>query len=401
MIQNHRPYQLIHSRTGSSALAYAIAWAARLCGMALLTALRCLPDKSATSLPTAEEARCRLEQACPKPRSGNQPFALPSQNSQVDLSIIVPAFNAQDTIETCLCSILEQKTRYRIQLVVVDSDSTDSTSELLQKYHAVPHVVLTKIQGFRSAAQARNQGLRYATGRYLMFVDSDDQLLPGSIENLLDAAERLGADLVQGGWQYLSASGERGPVQNYREQCYTGAAALDRFDLPGMPWGKVYRRELFDGVCFPTWYSCFEDTVIHFLILRRAQKPASIPATVYLWRKNPAGLTATHQGKPAAVQSYWIMEELLAQDAALGLPRDSLFCASLTMQLSNYCYTDLKKADKTLQQAAFRLCCDLYAGNLPQGPGPEQSCAVRLGAQALAQKRFALWCLQGRLFQLL
>lgn len=401
MIQNHRPYQLIQSKTGSPVLAGIIAWVARLFGTALLTGISWLPNKSSATLMTAEDARRRLQQTCPKPLSEPQTFELPPPDPQMDLSIIVPAFNAQDTIDACLCSILEQKTRYRIQVVVIDSDSTDGTAELLQKYSGAPNVILTKIRGPRSAARARNQGLRYATGRYLMFVDSDDQLLPGGVEMLLAAAERLGADVVQGGWQYLSASGHRGPVQNYLEQCYTGRYALDRFDLPGMPWGKVYRRELFETVRFPAGYSCFEDTVIHFRILRQAQKPASIPEPVYLWRKNPAGLTASHQGTAAAVQSYWIMEELLAQDAALHLPQGSLFCASLTMQLSNYCYANLARADEPLQQAVFRLCCDLYAGALPQGPGPEQSSAIRFGAQALAKKRFDLWRWQGRLFQLL
>lgn len=400
MIRNHRPYQLVQSKTGCTVLALGAALAAKLCGTAFLAVRRWLVEDPA-KLPSAEEARSWLQQTCPKPSGEAQFFPLPPMDPAVDLSVIVPAFNAQATIEACLRSILDQKTKYRIQIVVIDSDSTDNTPELLHKYSGKPGLVLTCTQGPRSAARARNQGLRYAAGRYLMFVDSDDQLLPGSIEILLDAAEKLQADLVQGSWQYLSADGRPGLVQNYVRQCYTGHCALDRFDLPGMPWGKVYRRELFERVRFPSGYSCVEDSIIHFLILRSAKKPVSIPETVYLWRKNPAGITARCQNKPEAAQSYWIMEELLAQDAALGLPRDALFGASLTMQLSNYCYANLARADKTLQQAVFRLCCELYASVLPQGPGPGQSIAVRFAARALRQKRFGLWCWQGKAFRLL
>ena len=170
-----------------------------------------------------------------------------------------------------------------------------------------------------------------------MFVDSDDLLLPGAIRTLLEAAQRLDADVVQGGWQYLYTDGGYGPVQRYPAAVYTGAAAPERFELPGMPWGKVYRRELFAQIRFPAYYTCFEDAIIHFLVFRQAKSVASVPEVVYLWRKNPKGLTANSQHRPAAVQSYWIIEQLLAQDAALGLPHDALYRCSLTLQLSAFC----------------------------------------------------------------
>ncbi|MFR9067499.1 MAG: hypothetical protein ACLVJH_11955 [Faecalibacterium prausnitzii] len=106
-------------------------------------------------------------------------------------------------------------------------------------------------------------------------------------------------------------------MQRYPAAVYAGAAAPERFELPGMPWGKVYRRELFAQVRFPAYYTCFEDAIIHFLVFRLAKTVASVPEMVYLWRKNPKGLTATSQHHPAAVQSYWIMEQLAVQDAAL------------------------------------------------------------------------------------
>ena len=262
-----------------------------------------------------------------------------------------------------------------MQLIVVDSDSTDGT------------------------AAARNEGLRHAVGRWLMFVDSDDLLLPGAIRTLLEAAQRLDADVVQGGWQYLYTDGTRGPVQRYPAAVYTGAAAPERFELPGMPWGKVYRRELFAQVRFPAYYTCFEDAIIHFLVFRLAKTVASVPEMVYLWRKNPKGLTATSQHRPAAVQSYWIMEQLAVQDAALGLPHDALYRCTLTLQLSAFCYATVSGLPPETQQAVFRLCCALYAKALPQeGALPRRA---RWGARALRQQDFGLWCRYGRRFQLL
>lgn len=176
-------------------------------------------------------------------------------------------------------------------------------------------------------------------------------------------------------------------------------AAPERFELPGMPWGKVYRRELFAQVRFPAYYTCFEDAIIHFLVFRQAKTVASVPEMVYLWRKNPKGLTATSQHRPAAVQSYWIMEQLAVQDAALGLPHDALYRCTLTLQLSAFCYATVSGLPPETQQAVFRLCCALYAKALPQeGALPRRA---RWGARALRQQDFGLWCRYGRRFQLL
>ena len=101
----------------------------------------------------------------------------------------------------------------------------------------------------------------------------------------------------------------------------------------------------------------------------------------------------------AAVQSYWIMEQLAVQDAALGLPHDALYRCTLTLQLSAFCYATVSGLPPETQQAVFRLCCALYAKALPQeGALPRRA---RWGARALRQQDFGLWCRYGRRFQLL
>lgn len=304
MIQNRRAYQLIHCHTRSRLLAGAAAVCGAACGHADL-GLYHLLHRGGAPLPDSTQAdRAALAALCPKPAAEETCPLLPPQDPTVTLSVIVPVYNGEATIGPCLDSILQQETSCTVQLIVVDSDSTDGT-----------------------------------------------------------------------------------------------AAAPERFELPGMPWGKVYRRELFAQVRFPAYYTCFEDAIIHFLVFRLAKTVASVPEMVYLWRKNPKGLTATSQHRPAAVQSYWIMERLAVQDAALGLPHDALYRCSLTLQLSAFCYATVSGLPPETQQAVFRLCCALYAKALPQeGALPRRA---RWGARALRQQDFGLWCRYGRRFQLL
>ena len=248
MIQNRRAYQLIHCRTHSRLLAGAAAVCGAACGHADL-ALYHLLHRGGAPLPDSTQAdRATLTALCPKPAAEKICPPLPPQDPAVTLSVIVPVYNGEATIGPCLDSILQQDTGCTVQLIVVDSDSTDGTAAVLERYRALPGVVLCNCSAPRSAAAARNEGLRHAVGRWLMFVDSDDLLLPGAIRTLLDAAQRLDADVVQGGWQYLYTDGSYGPVQCYPAAVYTGAAAPERFELPGMPWGKIYRRELFAQV---------------------------------------------------------------------------------------------------------------------------------------------------------
>ena len=397
MIQNHRPYQLISSKTGSRILASFVGAGAALCGAAAFTFCKLFGSHETLQI-SPEEARTDLEKLCSKPESDPIWPSLPPVDPAVDLSIIIPSRNSEKTIDSCIQSILRQDTHYTLQVIVADGNSTDRTRQLLQAY---PEVQVLTPASPGSAATARNAALLRAVGRYLLFVDSDDQLLPGAIQTLLDTAEQQRADIVQGGWQYLYENGERGPVQNYAAMQYTGKHSFERFDLPGMPWGKVYRRELFEKVRFPSHYRCFEDSIIHFLVFRQAQTIVSIPQTVCLWLKNTSGITSTNQQQPSAVQSYWIVEELLAQDAALGLPHDDLFRISLTLQLTAFCYATVSRMDEHVLRDLFALCCALYSQTFSAETPRALPYRIRCGAAALESRRFALWCCFGKAFELL
>lgn len=118
---------------------------------------------------------------------------------------------------------------------------TDSSSDILEEYAnwgEVRRVELTKETG-GSAAKARNAGILQAKGEYLLFVDCDDVLLPGAISALLQKAQQTGADIVQGGWQYLDGDGKFGAAQRFAEHIYEKRTAYDCLDLPGTPWAKL------------------------------------------------------------------------------------------------------------------------------------------------------------------
>ncbi len=86
------------------------------------------------------------------------------------ISIIVPAYNCQKYIRQCIDSLIDQ-TYENIEIIVVDDGSTDQTLEILKSYNDKIKLIAQENSG---VSVARNRGLKAATGKYCMFVDSDD-----------------------------------------------------------------------------------------------------------------------------------------------------------------------------------------------------------------------------------
>ncbi len=402
MLQNQRACQLVRSKTGCEPLALAVAWGARTAGRCAAGVLGAVKHQRFSDQ-QLETFAARAPGICPKPVcDAGEPCPLPPQDDAVDVSVIVPVHNGERFLRACLDSILHQNTTRRLQVLAVEDGSTDGSGAILAEYARQGGVTVLHPEQGGSAARARNTGLARAVGRWVLFVDCDDCLLPDAVETLLAAQARTGADIVQGGWQYCDEADTCGAVQQYAEACYTGPRRLDVVELAGTPWGKLYRRTLFERVRFPSGYTCFEDAMIHFWVFPRAKCIASTKPVVYLWRKNTMGLTATSQNTAKALQAYWVAEEMLDGAVRLGLPQDALFACNLILQLANYCYVCVAGLPEADRQTAFACCCLLYRRWATKLPDPRTlPYAVRLAQRALEQADYGLWQLQGRLFQLI
>lgn len=94
-----------------------------------------------------------------------------------EISVIIPAYNAQDTIIKCLDSIMYQDGAPDFEIIVVNDGSTDNTGKIVQEYrYNRPNIQLANLLYNRGISVARNNGMRLATGRYITFVDADDMV---------------------------------------------------------------------------------------------------------------------------------------------------------------------------------------------------------------------------------
>lgn len=111
-------------------------------------------------------------------------------NKPLKVSIIIPCYNVGKYIRDCFKSI-ESQTYKTIELILVDDGSSDDTLEIIENLKAQSTLSIKIItQSNNGASSARNNGLRYAGGDYIQFLDADDLLLPNKIEQQIKLVEQ-------------------------------------------------------------------------------------------------------------------------------------------------------------------------------------------------------------------
>ncbi|WFB37405.1 glycosyltransferase family A protein [Kiritimatiellota bacterium B12222] len=147
----------------------------------------------------------------------------------IKVSTIIPAYNAESFIGTCLDAVLAQ-TETSAECIVVNDGSTDGTRECLEPY-------LSRItyleQENKGVSAARNLAIQHARGRYLTLVDADDIVPENRFEKMLTALETTDADMVFG------------HMRQFEEHAPSVFSELQPAVMPG---GSMFSREVFDRV---------------------------------------------------------------------------------------------------------------------------------------------------------
>lgn len=169
-----------------------------------------------------------------------------------DLSIIIPAYNAEVTLARAIDSVVTQTyPTQRLELIVVDDRSSDGTWELLQKYadeHPELVIALQTPAQSGSPAEPRNIGLAQARGEYVFFLDADDWLGPEAVERMLGHALDWNSDVL-----LVKLRGEDGrvvPISMFFETQRNASLTRSKVMWTFAPL-KLFKRSLLEGLEFP------------------------------------------------------------------------------------------------------------------------------------------------------
>ena len=121
------------------------------------------------------------------------------------LSIIVPVYQVEQYVRACLKSLFKQGLDdNRFEVIMVNDGTRDGSFEVVADIMALHRNIIRVDQENQGLSAARNTGMKYAKGDYVLFVDSDDLLVEGSVAPLLQTAEDNAADLVVADFVKLS-----------------------------------------------------------------------------------------------------------------------------------------------------------------------------------------------------
>lgn len=165
-------------------------------------------------------------------------------NKKILVSIIIPVYNAEDTLRKCLDSIRYQ-TYKDIEILCIDDASCDSSLSILQEYaQNDSRVRVFHHEINKNAGGAYNTGIRNAQGEYICFVDNDDWLREDAIELLVEASEGGVFDIVAPQWCEVDAEGHETNHQNYVIGIDREASIKHLILNGGRMMGVIFRRSM-------------------------------------------------------------------------------------------------------------------------------------------------------------
>ena len=221
------------------------------------------------------------------------------------ISVIVPVYNAEDTLERCMGSVLAQ-TYPDTDVILIDDGSTDISGAMCDIYAEYDSRVRVFHTFNRGLSAARNLGIDCALSgdvRYIAFVDADDYLELDMLAKLLEVLESSGADIVQCGRVldgFCGVSEFNTPAAGFWKREAIGALIYG--DINSGVWNKLYRRRILESVRFPEGRVFEEVATMHRMVLL-CDKFVSVPYCGYHHVMREGSITHTHTMSNLA--DYW------------------------------------------------------------------------------------------------
>lgn len=204
------------------------------------------------------------------------------------VSVIVPVYGAEAYLPDCIESICKQSYK-NLQIILVDDESPDKCPEICDNFAEKDDRIMVIHQENKGVSGARNTGLSYAVGDYLMFVDSDDELYPNAVEVLLNDVIKFGADIVSAKKELSDKSVKTVNLdEGLGINIYSGDEAL-LLSLNGdkntnSVCAKLFKSEFIKGCLFEEGKNINEDGF--FLFQCFLKRPILIQHDIYIYRYN-------------------------------------------------------------------------------------------------------------------
>lgn len=239
------------------------------------------------------------------------------------VSIIIPVYNVESYLSKCMESIVSQ-TFKDIEIICVNDGSTDNSAEILKDYAQKDNRIKVITQKNQGQFSARHTGLKNSTGKYILFIDSDDWIDKTLVEKTLKCIEKYNTDVVIfGAYSVKDNKISKGMYsvekinQKYKERILTlKDYENDLFCLPPTAWNKLYRKDFLDrhNIKFQEIRNG-EDQIFYLHTILTAENIYVLNENLYYYVKNRLGSITSKSRKTtdAPISNFYIAENLLKE----------------------------------------------------------------------------------------
>ena len=216
-------------------------------------------------------------------------------------SIIIPVYNVQEHIKFCLDSILSG-TYSDYEIICVNDGSTDDSAKILEEYKDNPKIkIIHKENGGLSSA--RNCGMEYAEGEYIVFIDSDDFVHHTYLEFFDFVIELHHPDIAVCSHKKTDSKKEEEVGQFYLKK-KIGIDSVPRI-LVEFAWERAYKKEIIKDIRFDENLKFNEDRMFNLDVLQNAEKELIFSYSdiqLYYYYTNPNGLIYSGGYNPECIK---------------------------------------------------------------------------------------------------
>jgi len=223
----------------------------------------------------------------------------------MDISIIVPVYNAEKYLVKCLDSLFNQLFTGTFEVIAVDDASTDGSLSILKKYQeSEKRLIIIEHQYNKKQAVARVTGMRVAKGEYIMHVDADDWLLPGAFDRLYSKSKEFNPDIILFNYISVFKSGKRNTNKIIKDEILTTDKISVQKYFYGNSATKLVKRRLTENMITgkETINSTGDDLLYCTEILLRARSIYLLPEVFYA--ANIHDESFTQKTSPALMLQY-------------------------------------------------------------------------------------------------
>lgn len=246
-------------------------------------------------------------------------------NNDLTVSIIIPVFNVSAYIERCLRSVMHQ-TYDNIECIIVDDatpdDSIEKCEQVIKDYHGSIRFVILHHQHNRGLSAARNTGTTAASGDYIYYLDSDDELTSDCIEKLLkpimhdDTIEMVMGNFLRVPDGCSIRPSERQTLQLKETNLTSNNALRDYYFRKGIwqaSWNKLIKRSFLceHQISFKVGLY-WEDTLWLYFVVKYLNHFYTIPDVTYHYMKRPGALTTGMVKHKILIQHWCIVYDEIA-----------------------------------------------------------------------------------------